>query len=199
MLRRPIRFGRAGTQRMRCHILRDVKNATHESCRRQTARAQAVGTFCEESAARRTLLCQLGPSRRIRSVRGSCIQRTYPQGFSVGFSVGQGRASGLQAMKTRRKVLGTSPPRSKRATIGECLDHVSVLDERHVRRVRREYVDCYQSCRTRCEHVDRRASVLTFARRGRSIRGNLFWDAQAHAGVPPICHLEWRQAIDRSL
>ncbi len=30
----------------------------------------------------------------------------------------------------------------------ECLDHVIVLDERHLRRVLREYVDYYHSCRT---------------------------------------------------
>ena len=30
----------------------------------------------------------------------------------------------------------------------ECLDHVIVLDERHLRRILREYVDYYHSCRT---------------------------------------------------
>ena len=30
----------------------------------------------------------------------------------------------------------------------ECLDHVIILDERHLRRVLREYVDYYHSCRT---------------------------------------------------
>jgi hypothetical protein len=30
----------------------------------------------------------------------------------------------------------------------ECLDHVIVLDERHLRRILREYVGYYDSCRT---------------------------------------------------
>ena len=30
----------------------------------------------------------------------------------------------------------------------ECLDHVIVLDERHLRRILRKYVDYYHSCRT---------------------------------------------------
>ena len=30
----------------------------------------------------------------------------------------------------------------------ECLDHVIVLNDRHARRILREYVDCYHSCRT---------------------------------------------------
>ncbi len=30
----------------------------------------------------------------------------------------------------------------------ECLDHVIVLDERHLMRILREYVDYYHSCRT---------------------------------------------------
>ncbi len=30
----------------------------------------------------------------------------------------------------------------------ECLEHVIVLNERHLRRILREYVDCYHSCRT---------------------------------------------------
>ena len=30
----------------------------------------------------------------------------------------------------------------------ECLDHVIVLDERHLRRILREYFDYYHSCRT---------------------------------------------------
>ena len=30
----------------------------------------------------------------------------------------------------------------------ECLDHVIVLDEQHLRRILREYVDYYHSCRT---------------------------------------------------
>ena len=33
----------------------------------------------------------------------------------------------------------------------ECLDHVIVLDERHLRRILREYVDYYHSCRTHLE------------------------------------------------
>ena len=31
---------------------------------------------------------------------------------------------------------------------GECLDHVLVLDERHLKRILRKYVDYYHSCRT---------------------------------------------------
>ncbi len=30
----------------------------------------------------------------------------------------------------------------------ECLDHVIVLDERHLRRILRDYIDYYHSCRT---------------------------------------------------
>ena len=30
----------------------------------------------------------------------------------------------------------------------ECLDHVIVLDERHLKRILRKYVDYYHSCRT---------------------------------------------------
>ena len=30
----------------------------------------------------------------------------------------------------------------------ECLDHVIVLDEQHLRRILRKYVDYYHSCRT---------------------------------------------------
>ncbi len=30
----------------------------------------------------------------------------------------------------------------------DCLDHVIVLDQRHLRRILREYVDYYHSCRT---------------------------------------------------
>ena len=71
---------------------------------------------------------------------------------------------GIYGAYFRRRVTGLgihqvlTPPRSRwqspyvERVIGsirrECLDHVIVLDERHLRRILREYVDYYHSCRT---------------------------------------------------
>ena len=75
----------------------------------------------------------------------------------------------LRAVQQRRASAGTPnnlPPRSAdrfglevpwqnpfvERRIGsirrECLDHVIVLDERHLKRILRKYVDYYHSCRT---------------------------------------------------
>ena len=39
-------------------------------------------------------------------------------------------------------------PTVNSASTRECLDHVIVLDEQHLRRILRKYVDYYHSCRT---------------------------------------------------
>ena len=47
----------------------------------------------------------------------------------------------------------------------ECLDHVIVLDERHLGRILRKYVDYYHSCRTcrsRCRVGSCETSALLF-------------------------------------
>ena len=102
----------------------------------------------------RSILRQSGPrSRSLMLFRGirRCVTCCETGMESTGrTSNGALRDSTSSRFRRRRAPRGRAPTSngSLEAFRRECLDHVIILDERHLRRILRGYVDYYHSCRT---------------------------------------------------